>query len=164
MTRTNNKSANSSSSASLPGEGEDRASLDAVLQACADGERGYRAAAKDVRDAGCALMFEHYAGERASFATALRDAAHSRTTGQAHGSKKGTLHRGWLEARAKLTHGSARALVAECARGEDAALHAYREALRANLAPGLREVLQEQYEAIKKAHEELTAVLDADAT
>jgi uncharacterized protein (TIGR02284 family) len=142
---------------------DEAARVTAILRACADGERGYRAAAKDVDDAGCAQMFDHYAAERARFALELREVAHRvRPTGS-YGSVAGAAHRGWMEARAKLTHGRARPLVTECARGEEAALHAYREALRANLSPGLRELVQEQYEAIKVAHGELTAVLDAGA-
>jgi uncharacterized protein (TIGR02284 family) len=142
---------------------DDAATLAAILAACADGERGYRAAAKDVSDAGCAQMFDHYAAERSRFGVALQEAAHRRREPSAPGSVAGALHRGWMGARAKLTHGKAHALVAECARGEEAALHAYREALRANLSPGLRELVQEQYDAVKVAHAELTAVLDAGA-
>jgi uncharacterized protein (TIGR02284 family) len=145
------------------GAGNPLAPIQAILDACADGERGYRAAAGGVSDPGCALMFGHYADERARFAVDLRHAAHGDAAIPATGSIVGALHRGWIEARAVVTHGKARGLVAECARGEEATLRAYHEALRGDLSPGLRELVQEQYEAIKKAHSELTAVLDAGA-
>jgi uncharacterized protein (TIGR02284 family) len=147
-----------------PAPGDDHARVDGILAACADSERGYRAAALGVNDAGCALMFGHYADERGRFALELRRALHRAGAAPTVGSTAGALRRAWIEARAKLTHGKARGLLAECARGEEAALLAYHEALRADLSPpSLRELVQEQYEAVKKAHAELTAVLDASA-
>jgi uncharacterized protein (TIGR02284 family) len=105
-------------------------------------------------------MFGHYADERGRFALELRRALHRAGAAPTGGSTAGALHRAWIEARAKLTHGKAAGLVAECARGEEAALRAYQEAIRADLwPPGLRELVQEQYEVVKKAHAELTAIL-----
>ncbi len=53
-------------------------------------------------------------------------------------------------------------MLRECQRGEDAALKAYRAALRAELPPGVREDVQQQYEAIQKARAEVAALVDAD--
>ncbi|HLK35458.1 MAG TPA: PA2169 family four-helix-bundle protein [Polyangiaceae bacterium] len=76
------------------------------------------------------------------------------------GSTCGAFHRGWLELKAALEQGSPRSILTECRRGEDAALETYRAALHANLPPGVREVVQEQYEAVKKAREEISTLAE----
>jgi uncharacterized protein (TIGR02284 family) len=141
------------------------AALAAVLRACDDGEKGYRAAASDVDDPGCQLVFTHYADERARFAKELQTAAHEAMGASIaqNGSPFGTLHRGWMGARATLAQGSSRAVLGECQRGEDAALRTYCAALRADLPPGIRELVQEQYEAIKRARAEVTSLFAAEA-
>jgi uncharacterized protein (TIGR02284 family) len=144
----------------IPG-GIHLAPVDGILAACADAERRYRAAALRVNDARCALMFSHYADERGRFVGELRHSLHRAGTTQTGGSNAGALRCTCIDARAKLTHGRAWGLVAECARGEEPTLLAYHDALRADLSPpGLRQLAQDQYEAVKRAHAELTALLD----
>jgi uncharacterized protein (TIGR02284 family) len=104
-------------------------------------------------------MFAHYANERAAFAARLDDAL--RALGAIpvrEGSALGALHRGWLDTKATVTGGDPKVVLGECLRGEDAALKAYRVALRAGLPPSVREVVQEQYEGVKKAHAEVAAL------
>lgn len=137
--------------------------LASILRVCQDGEKGYRAAASDVRSKGYELIFRHYAEQRAGFANALEEAA--RRLGIAvsgeEGSARGAIHRGWLDLRAAIESGNPRAVLRECRRGEDAALKAYRQALRAGLPPDVRELVQEQYEAVKKGRAEIATLADA---
>lgn len=151
--------------------GADRAPavLSTLLDACEDGEKGYRSAASGVSDGGYQLMFRHYADERAGFANALDEAARKAlNAGESvpwpaprQGSTLGALHRSWIDLKAALASGNPKAVLTECRRGEDAALRAYREALRADLPPDIRELVQEQYEAIKKARAEVAALVEA---
>jgi uncharacterized protein (TIGR02284 family) len=140
------------------------AALSDVLRACEDGERGYRAAASDVTDPGYQLIFTRDAKERAAFAAALRQVVLPDASALVcDGSALGALHRGWLDAKSAVTGGKPKAVLAECQRGEDRALELYRAALHADLHPELRETVQEQYEAIKKARAELAGLREADA-
>ncbi|HEY3820153.1 MAG TPA: PA2169 family four-helix-bundle protein [Polyangiaceae bacterium] len=133
--------------------------LGALLEACKDGERGYRAAASDVPERGYQLMFAHYADERAAFAAKLEEALGALGGHPTRdGSRLGALHRGWIDTKAVVTGGSPSAVLSECQRGEEAALRVYRTALRAELPPSLREIVQEQYAAVKKAHAEVSAL------
>jgi uncharacterized protein (TIGR02284 family) len=136
--------------------------LAGLLAACEDGEKGYRSAASDVADEGYKLMFRHYAEQRAGFAKALHNAARDLgvTTARA-GSALGALHRSWLDLKAAIESGNPKAVLTECRRGEEAALKTYRDALRADLPPDARELVQQQYEAVKKARAEIVALLDA---
>jgi uncharacterized protein (TIGR02284 family) len=134
--------------------------LMAVVEACEDGEKGYREAASDVRDSGYRLIFAHYADQRAGFARALNDAFRGLRVVPARGGSTGAaIHRDWLEAKAVLTGGSAKAVLTECRRGEDVALETYHAALRhEDLPPDIREMVQEQYEAVKTARAEIAAL------
>jgi len=146
--------------------------LSSLVEACEDGEKGYRAAAAGVSDEGYRLVFGHYADERRGFATALGEAARRSlplaaggTALPEHhdGSALGALHRSWIDLKAALASGNPKAVLTECRRGEDAALNAYRDALRAELPPDVRELVQEQYEAIKRARAEIAALVEAAA-
>jgi len=134
-----------------------------VLKACEDGEKGYSAAATDVSDGGYRLMFRHYAEERARFVRALDGASRKLGVVAAggDGSTLGALHRNWLNVKAAIAGGNPKAVLVECRRGEEAALRAYRSALRADLPPDARELVQEQYESIKRARSEIAALVDA---
>lgn len=135
--------------------------LASILTACEDGERGYSTAASDVDVEGFKLMFRHYADERAGFAKALHDiASRAAVTPPGEGSVRGALHRRWIDLKAAIDSGNPRAVLIECRRGEDAALRAYRDALRADLAPPVRELIQEQYEAIRRARAEIVALVE----
>jgi uncharacterized protein (TIGR02284 family) len=136
--------------------------LMAVLEACEDGEKGYRDAASVVRDRRCQLIFAHSAGERAGFVKAIDAVFQERHIIPAHGgSARASVHREWLEAKAALTMGSPKAVLTECRRGEDAALEIYRTALRADLPPEIRAMVQEQYEAVTKARAEIAALVES---
>ena len=144
-------------------EREDRAALAlmAVLEACEDGEKGYREAASVVRDPGYQLIFAHYADERAGFAKAIEAVFQILRIVPAHGgSTRAAVHRDWLDAKAALTRGSSTAVLIECRRGEDAALETYRAALGEGLPPDLREMVQEQYEAVTRARAEIASLVD----
>jgi len=134
--------------------------LCALVAACEDGELGYARAAADVHDEGYRLIFSRNASERAAFAKELRQALSELGARlPPEGSVLGSLHRRWLDVKSELTRGRPRAILRECERGEEAALSTYRSALHVDLPPATREVVQEQYEVVKKAHEEVCSLL-----
>ena len=137
--------------------------LNACIEACVDGERGYRAAAHDTYDEGLKTLFRKRAAERASFAHALREMVSSYGGVPVdHGSTRGAIHRGFLEARV-ATEGAASntVVLGECERGELGALAAYDRALATipseAVPDDVRSLVAEQRAAIRAAYDAITA-------
>jgi uncharacterized protein (TIGR02284 family) len=136
----------------------------ALLRVCRDGEQGYRRANLDAEDADHQAMFGRLAEERARFAREIREQLKGfGVTAQFKGTVFGAIHRGWIEASSKLTHGRARLILRECERGEELALRAYRAALRTDLPPAVRGYVEAQRREIERAIGDLRA-LAATAT
>jgi len=147
----------------LPGEAEKVvAALNDLVETCKDGEQGFRAAAEHVTDRELKRLFADYAAQRAQFATELQ--AEVRRNGgrpEGAGSMTGTLHRGWLNLKAALLGNSDPAIVAECERGEDAAMKNYDAASRAALPVDVQAIVSRQYAEIRKAHERVSELKHA---
>jgi uncharacterized protein (TIGR02284 family) len=135
--------------------------LTGLVETCGDGQRGYQRAAAQTRDEGYRLVFTRYAEERARFVRTLGQLVERREPGAqlGDGTVLGGLHRGWLEASSTLSHGRPGYLLRECVRGEDAALKNFRAAMHAGLPVDAQEVVQTQYDGIKRAREELGTLL-----
>src|SRR3954471_7258153 len=108
--------------------------LNELIQTSKDGENGFRAAAETVEDSNLRHLFESYAQQRAEFAAGLqlevrRLALDPVDTGHA----AAALHRSWMDIKAGLTGRDEAAVIAECERGEDTAVEAYRRALQSDL-------------------------------
>jgi uncharacterized protein (TIGR02284 family) len=149
----------------LPGEAEKVvAALNGLVETCKDSEQGFRAAAEHVADRGLKRLFADYAAQRAQFATELQ--AEVRRHGgrpEKAGSVAGTLHRGWLNLKAVLLGKRDAAIVAECERGEDAAMKNFDTASRAALPVDVQAVVSRQYAEIRKAHERVSELKHASA-
>ena len=57
----------------------------------------------------------------------------------------GTLHRGWVDLKAKLMDRTDETVLNECERGEDVAKHNYQKALDEELPETVRAVVEKQY-------------------
>jgi uncharacterized protein (TIGR02284 family) len=55
---------------------------------------------------------------------------------------------------------SDKAMLEECERGEDAALARYRDALKEDLPPTCRTVVERQYEGVKRNHDQIRTLRD----
>ena len=95
-----------------------------VVQACENGERGYRIAASNVPDHRYRLRFTAYADDRERFAMQLDHEL--RTLGvtqpRREGSAAGTFHRGWFDAPRRSRRDRLEVALQECRRGDRAAL------------------------------------------
>ena len=74
------------------------------------------------------------------------------------GSAAGALHRGWVSLRGSLAHYSDEAMLAECQRGEDAALASYLLALKHYLPPQVRSMVARQAQHAQRCHDEVHAM------
>jgi uncharacterized protein (TIGR02284 family) len=130
--------------------------LNRLIEICRDGERGYQAAAQGVKNDALRDMFLKYSDQRHRFISELQDEI--RLLGLAprnSGSMTGALHRGWLNLRSAVSGGDQATILAECQRGEDAALEIYEETLQEELPAQVRELIQRQYEEVKETDERI---------
>jgi uncharacterized protein (TIGR02284 family) len=133
--------------------------LNKCIEICTDGEKGYAAAAADVRDPALKSLFQQKSLERADFVQALQ-AAISKLGAfpENEGTAKGTAHRGWIDVRLALEGHKDRVIVEEWGRGEEGALNAYDKALSRTtlgaLPAEIRSMIQAQYAAIHGGVEE----------
>ena len=130
--------------------------LNSLLETCRDGEFGFSACARHgtadelrevfaMRAADCqrgAIELETYISEYGG-------------TPESGGSASGALHRGWLELKSALPGGNDRAMLDECARGEDTALQRYEDALRRPLPDALRAVVERQLAGVRRNREQI---------
>jgi len=127
--------------------------LNELVQTAIDGENGFRAAAESVEDSNLRHLFESYAQQRAEFAAELqlevrRLAQDPVDTGHA----AAALHRSWMDIKAGLTGRDEASVIAECERGEDAAISSYQKALDSELPDDLRMIVQRQFVEVQEAH------------
>ena len=134
------------------------AALNRCVEICTDGEKGFGAAAADVRNTTLKAIFRLYESQRADFVRSLQ--AEIDALGYTHenqGTVRGTLHRAWTGARLQLEGRNDEVIVDECMRGEIAALRVYDQLLlhADTFLDRTRVLLVRQREAIAGALEEM---------
>lgn len=141
--------------------------LNACLETCFDGQKGYGAAAADIRDAGLKGVCEQSAHQRGTFVVALQGAIQSLGGApENEGTFQGPMHRTWMSLRRFVQVHDDRIVLEGCAEGEQASIRIYEAADRAVLHPApveIRAMIQEQYAAIQRAYADLRARLSTPA-
>ncbi len=133
--------------------------IDDLLQVLADGEEGFRMAAEKVKDHELKTLFSGYAAERAEMSNELGGFANLDLE-EKNPTVAGALHRGWINLKAALTSGNDHAILAECVRGEDHAVEAYRKALETNVPIDVRPIVESQSLRILTVHNQVKALRD----
>lgn len=136
--------------------------LSKLIAICKDGQAGYRAVAHDAKDPELIELFTRLADQRAQFATQLQELVRDlRCEPHLTASFTGAFHRGWINIKSAAAINDAHAALAECERGEDAVIEAYRKVLEeAPLDGGLRAVIGTQAIALKDMHDEVRFLRD----
>ena len=135
--------------------------LNNLIETLKDGEKGFQAAAGDVKDANVKATFNEFARQRASMAAEL--SSHVRKTGdepQKSGSLSGAAHRGWMNLKSALGGGE-KAILNEAERGEDEAVQEFEKAMREPLPAPVASIVQRQYSEVKSAHDRVKALRDS---
>ncbi len=70
-----------------------------------------------------------------------------------HGSVLGALHRRWVNVKTAITGKDEAAVLAECERGEDMAVVAYKDALAQDLPSDVRKLIERQYQGAIANHD-----------
>jgi uncharacterized protein (TIGR02284 family) len=133
--------------------------LNSLIQTSRDGENGFRAAAASVADSNLQHLFESYAQQRAEFAAELQREVRRLAEDPADsGHAAAALHRSWMDIKAALTGQDDAAIIAECERGEDAAVGAYRKGLDTELPTDTRVLVERQFLEVKDAHDHIRSL------
>ena len=110
--------------------------LNDLIEYARDGQHGYKQAADKVENTELKQMFNQCAQQRGTFISELNQQI--RTLGGSpddSGSVTGDLHRGWINLKSALTSGDESAILAECERGDEAAVNEYKDVLQASSLP-----------------------------
>jgi len=135
------------------------ATLNDLIQTCKDGQAAYRSAADHVGDADLQALFDSFALQRNQFINDLQ-AAVRYFGGNPDADGNGSLQRGWVNLKARLTGGDEKAILAECARGEHAAVQNYEDALQEQLPAEVVPLMEYQYWQLREAFDRLQALED----
>lgn len=135
--------------------------LNDLIEACKDGEYGFRASSLQVRSPVLRANLLARSLECARAAEELRNqvlqlGGHP----EEGGSAVATMHRGWVAVMAMLSSYDDLAVLEECERGEAAALVCYQHALECDLAVPIRDLIERQYECAKRNHLEVRNARD----
>ncbi len=124
--------------------------LQALVQACRDGQIGYRDAAEHLKATRLKAFCEEQSLERARFAGELENEMERLGDRDPNrgGSAAGALHRRWIDLKANLGGGDD-TLMSACESGEASAVRSYEEALQKELPSPLRAILERQLSSIR---------------
>lgn len=79
------------------------------------------------------------------------------------GSTGGALHRVWINIKSTITGMDSHAVLAECERAEDAAKRAYEAALKKDVSPDVRTMVERQYQGVLENHDRVRELRNATA-
>ncbi len=133
-----------------------------LLEFLYDGSKGFEQAAGNVKNAHFKSELLKYSQQRSKFVEELKPMIALRGGKPATGgTAMGAIHRGWIGLKSAITSGD-KAILAECERGEDAAVAKYRKVLdRSDITPQVRTTLQRQAGEVQHAHNAVKAMRDS---
>jgi uncharacterized protein (TIGR02284 family) len=136
--------------------------LNNLIETCKDGQEGFTEAAGAVSNSQLKPLFAEFAQQRAEFSGVLQELVRSLGGDpETEGSVSGSLHRGWIDLKAAITGNDEEAILNECERGEDSAKENYSDALQENLPANIRDVVEQQYQAVLAAHNRIKMLRDS---
>jgi uncharacterized protein (TIGR02284 family) len=128
--------------------------LNELIETSKDGEKGFTLAAKDTKEPELTALFEE--GAQSCRAAAAELQSEVRRLGEdpdKGGSVKGATHRGWVSLKSAVTGRSSEAILEEVERGEDYAKARYAQALKMDLPPDVRSLVERQYQGVLSNHD-----------
>ncbi len=140
--------------------------LNGLIETLKDGQEGFRQAAEGVKDSELKMVFNEYSLQRSKFAGDLQSevVGLGDPTPEDSSSTSGAMHRAWINIKSAVTSQSDHAILAECERGEDSALAAYRKAMEGEkLSSNVRDLVSQQFTEVKSAHDRIKALRDSTA-
>jgi uncharacterized protein (TIGR02284 family) len=127
-----------------------------------DSAKGWTAAAEGTEDSSLRGRFFEFARVRDTAAAELQTLI--RAAGDVPpeaGTAQGSVHRWWMNIKARITGSDVHAILVEAERGEDAIKHAYEQILSEPISPELSGIVSRQYTQVRAIHDEVKALRDA---
>jgi len=135
--------------------------LNDLVETSKDGEYGFRVCADHCKAAELKTVFERHSAECRAAAQELQTlVAEYGGKPETGGSVSGAMHRGWLAVRGTVALNDDLSMLEEAERGEDTARDRYRKALRRDLPPSVRAVIQRQSDGVQRNHDEIKLLRD----
>lgn len=135
--------------------------LQKLIQANIDAYDGLRESAEKVKDQNVARLFSKLAAERSAMAEELKNYVEwNGEEPEDDGSFVASVHRAWINVRAKLNSGDAYVILIEAERGEDHIKEAYEDVLKETAGSAMNDVLQQQYAKVKAGHDQVRDMRD----
>lgn len=136
--------------------------LNNLIETCKDGQDGFRAAAEAVNNIDYKSLFVELSAQRQQFAAELQTlVAALGEKPEDSGSISAALHRGWIDLKSAIAEQKPHAILAECERGEDSAVAAYRDALDHNDLPAnILQTIENQFMHVQAAHDRVRTLRD----
>ena len=130
--------------------------LESLTTTLLDSVNGYRDAASNAEGSRFQEIFRRNANERSRVAEDLRTEI-TRLGGNApdDGSFLGATHQRFLDLKAAVTGRDELAIVNEVERGEDYLKEKFETALKADLDPQTRSVIETAYQSVRKGHDQM---------
>jgi len=137
--------------------------INSLIETLKDGEKGFKEAADAVKDPQLKSLFQEYSQQRHRFATELQGQAQNlgEFDPEKTSSTAGAMHRAWINLKSAVTSGDDKAILSECERGEDSAVHEFEEAMHDGLTGTVGETISRQFSEIKSAHDRVKHLRDA---
>ncbi len=140
--------------------------LNDLVETLKDGQYGYQHASENIEDSELKTLFSSYATQRSKFAGELQqELIHlGESKPETESSVTGALHRGWINLKSALSGGGRHAVLAECERGEDHAVSAFKKACESSDLPApIQAIVKKQHQEILAAHNNIRSLRDASA-
>jgi uncharacterized protein (TIGR02284 family) len=130
--------------------------LETLTTTLIDSVNGYRDAAENADGTKFQEIFRRNADERSRVAEELR-AEIRRLGGNApdDGSVLGATHQRFLDLKAAITGRDDAAIINEVERGEDYLKDKFETALKADIAPETRSIIERAYQSVRKGHDQI---------
>lgn len=133
--------------------------LNGLIRVSRDGQEGFRVCAEHARSEHLKQIYMDRSRECADAVAELQSLV--RQLGgdpDTDGSAVGAMHQGWVGLRSALSRDDDAAVLAECERGEDVALEAYRNALDKPMPDFVRRVVLRQFEGVMSNHDQIRSL------
>jgi uncharacterized protein (TIGR02284 family) len=132
------------------------AALNQLIETCKDGEKGFREASEAITIGFYQILFQEYARHRANFASQLQNEVRKLGADpDRKGSVAGTVHRGWMNLRSAINLRDDDSILAECERGENAAVKNYKDALKTKMPEDIKHLLEVHLQKIESTRKRI---------
>lgn len=121
-----------------------------------DLQQTYETAAENVAKEDLRSKFQAYSEKNGRFALELeQELERLGERSESKGSFVGTLHRGFMDLRSKLSGDDPQSVIEECARAENMAIQSYEEALNVDFPPQIQSMVSKQFGELKQTYSQL---------